>query len=1045
MDASPSSADTNYILVNRSWWSRFSSQFTALTYKTTLVYGRNFRSTILRILSPLFFMLLLYLVNIAIRTDNPYLDAFVKTTDPQVSQVDPIPACSESSFVKYPCYDFVYSPANNTNPKIDAIVNAIKKNNPGRVIDDDAVLSFPNITATNTWMAEHPEQTMGGLHFIPDLADSPSGIGFVLQSNSTVKYFRNRFEDPNFYYQVPLQVAAEREIARYQWIESGKPAEDFFWEVSTSQFAHPTTSNINIVGQAMGPFVFAANLFNFVMMLAAVVTEKEGGLRRALRTTGMLDSAFWASWFAVELCIALLFTLMLIAFGAMFQFNFFLVNNFFLVFFLFFLFQVAMVTFGFFCCVFLSKSQSAVNLGFILFIIGWIFQTVVAAGYPYSPNNISSVPIMTFVFSIFPWSMLAKGSIDLGDASANDNDPGISWSNKGGTGQHGGYCQDIDDIVQQNIFLAQQGQEAAQNNYYDFDCVWPLPRLYIILFFQMVLYFVLAVYLDNILADEDGVKRKPWYFLTPSYWSGSSGKVKKQKKGSQLVQTSRGLRSIKPPIQLEGPSADADADLDVAAEESRLKSILEARQEVVTGTKDSNNKSSSGNMEENGTVTTADIKEADATNAVELFGLQRVFRAPRFCGIPTSAFKCFSKKKDGSGNGDFWAIKGSWYSIEKGSLFALLGPNGAGKTTTINVLTGVLPASGGDALIYGESLSAPGGIDRARVLMGVCPQFDVLWGELTGEEHLYIYGRVKGLSKADLKLQSTELLEKTRLTTAAAGRTSAYSGDMRRRLSVALSLLGDPLLVFLDEPTTGMDPISRRHVWDIIEESKRGRAIVLTTHSMEEADILADRIGIMARGKVRALGTSMRLKQRFGSGYQLAVAVGSSNSSNKNNNSNGNIEGEDSGGHVEAVTKVKALFKERLGVVPSEQSGGYLQFLIPKESEAQLPGILKELDDRKKELLIEDVQISLTSLEEVFLSIAKKAELEAAVAEGRKSVKVEVGDEGKMLEVGVGEEFAVSPDGVHYGIEWTQDEQGGLIVSKCTPLEGGGGGVEETR
>lgn len=216
---------------------------------------------------------------------------------------------------------------------------------------------------------------------------------------------------------------------------------------------------------------------------------------------------------------------------------------------------------------------------------------------------------------------------------------------------------------------------------------------------------------------------------------------------------------------------------------------------------------------------------------------------------------------------------------------------------------------------------------------------------------------------------------------------------------------------------------------------------MLTTHSMEEADILADRIGIMARGKVRALGTSMRLKQRFGSGYQLSVAVGSGN-----NTSNGNIEGEEnSGGHVEAVKKVRALFKQRLDVVPSEQSGGYLQFLIPKESEAQLPGILKELDDREKELFIQDVQISLTSLEEVFLSIAKKAELEAAVAEGRKSVKVELGDEGKMLEVGVGEEFAVSPDGVHYGIEWTQDEQGGLIVSKCTPLEGGGGGAEEMR
>ena len=110
------------------------------------------------------------------------------------------------------------------------------------------------------------------------------------------------------------------------------------------------------------------------------------------------------------------------------------------------------------------------------------------------------------------------------------------------------------------------------------------------------------------------------------------------------------------------------------------------------------------------------------------------------------------------------------------------------------------------------------------------------------------------------------------LTYAAQQRAGSFSGGMKRRLSVACALLGDPKLVFLDEPTTGMDPVSRRQVWDIIERAKQGRAIILTTHSMEEADILGDRIAIMARGNLRCLGTSLRLKQKFGAGYQVHSA-----------------------------------------------------------------------------------------------------------------------------------------------------------------------------
>jgi ABC-type multidrug transport system ATPase subunit len=167
---------------------------------------------------------------------------------------------------------------------------------------------------------------------------------------------------------------------------------------------------------------------------------------------------------------------------------------------------------------------------------------------------------------------------------------------------------------------------------------------------------------------------------------------------------------------------------------------------------------------------------------------------------------------------------------------------GAGKTTTIHCLTGVLPFTRGEALVYGNSIATPAGLDAARPLIGICPQFDTgLWDHLTGREHLQLFASIKGLPRKVRSIEADLLLEEVKLTEAGNITAGAYSGGMKRRLSVSLALLGDPKVVYLDEPTTGLDPISRRHLWDLIDKAKRGRAIVLTTHSMEEADILGDR------------------------------------------------------------------------------------------------------------------------------------------------------------------------------------------------------------
>ncbi|KAJ3130321.1 hypothetical protein HK100_008124 [Physocladia obscura] len=213
------------------------------------------------------------------------------------------------------------------------------------------------------------------------------------------------------------------------------------------------------------------------------------------------------------------------------------------------------------------------------------------------------------------------------------------------------------------------------------------------------------------------------------------------------------------------------------------------------------------------------------------------------------------------------AVRDVSFATQIDSVFGLLGPNGAGKTTLISILTGLYPASFGNAFIAGFDIRAEA--QEICKVMGICPQFDILWDDLTVEEHLYFYARLKGAnSKTDTRLVQ-KALENVSLTSLRDRLTKRLSGGEKRRLSIAIALIGNPKVVFLDEPTTGLDPEVRRLIWNIIHRAKEGKSIILTTHSMEEAEALCNRIGIMAKGTLRCLANSLRLKDLYGSGFRL--------------------------------------------------------------------------------------------------------------------------------------------------------------------------------
>jgi len=216
--------------------------------------------------------------------------------------------------------------------------------------------------------------------------------------------------------------------------------------------------------------------------------------------------------------------------------------------------------------------------------------------------------------------------------------------------------------------------------------------------------------------------------------------------------------------------------------------------------------------------------------------------------------------------GDKAVLDGIDIAVPEGTIFSLLGPNGAGKTTTVNILTTLIPASGGDAFVGGNHVAD--NADEVRRAIGVTGQFAAVDTLLTGRENLHLMGRLHHLGKAETKRRTEDLLERFDLLDAAKNAPTTYSGGMKRRLDIAMCLMGNPKVIFLDEPTTGLDPAGRRTVWSIIRELvKGGTTIFLTTQYLEEADELADRIAVLDGGKLVAEGTPAELKRMVPGGH----------------------------------------------------------------------------------------------------------------------------------------------------------------------------------
>ena len=322
------------------------------------------------------------------------------------------------------------------------------------------------------------------------------------------------------------------------------------------------------------------------------------------------------------------------------------------------------------------------------------------------------------------------------------------------------------------------------------------------------------------------------------------------------------------------------------------------------------------------------------------------------------------------------AVNGLRFVARRGRVTSLLGHNGAGKTTTISVLTGLLRGDGGRGRAFVDGADVETEMERARASMGVCPQFDVLWPTLTVREHLRLFARFRGIPASLAGVEADEKMAATGLTSKADRRAGTLSGGQRRALSLAIAFIGDPDVVLLDEPTSGMDPKSRRRAWAAIRRfrARTDASVLLTTHFMDEADQLSDRVAIMSRGRLACVGSPLFLKTEFGVGYTLVVDVTArpiDDERERHHEQHHPRRHDHDHGDIAAV--IHLVVRGVPGASFRSRDGGTLTFALPASSRASFPATLAALESpRGKTLGVRACGVRCATLEETFLNVAER-------------------------------------------------------------------------
>ncbi|XP_046858898.1 phospholipid-transporting ATPase ABCA3-like [Xenia sp. Carnegie-2017] len=836
-------------------------QFRLLVWKNFLLQIRRPIGTIFEILLPVFFVAILILARVALKTKDKCFVNF----EPSLANNNK-PGTFQQS---------VKSRANEQNKNIRQrelkslnVSNALIAHYPSTPATNalmEKVGKLMNISvATRKWttkkemenhVSEMESKYYGAVEFLGNEkaynhSTLPKDLKYAIRlpaqrwlNDRTYPFFREReprSSEESLYASrfIFLQYALDASIV--QTVKGSSLPYKFILE----QFPYPKyrDDSFNSVVAGFLPLLFTfAFIYTAMMIVKELVHEKQCRLKESMKIMGLSNWIHWLAWFTKSFLFLLISVCLITALikAAKIMEN----SDGSVVFVFFLLYAMTSIIFCFCMSVFFHNAVLSMLLSGAIWFITYVPFAVVSNENTYDGLSSSSK---------YGICLLVNSCVGIGSkvfSKYEERGVGVQWS---------------------NIALS----PSADDNF-------TMAQVFLMFIVQMIFYGIIAWYVEAVIPGEYGIPEKPWFFLTKSYWFGIS---------TSKVDDSQELA---PSMNLHVKSADYEEE------------------------------------------------PTDLEIGVSICNLKKVFR---------------------SSLGEKVAVDDLSFNMFKGQITSLLGHNGAGKTTTMSILTGLFTPSSGTAYVNGYSILTD--MDRIRESLGLCPQHNVLFDKLTVREHLKFFINLKGKFGVEANEEIERMINDIQLADKAHWQSRYLSGGMKRKLSCAIALIGGSEIVFLDEPTSGMDPYARRATWDLLLKYKAGRTIILTTHFMDEADFLGERIAIMADGQLRCCGSSLFLKSRYGVGYRLTLVKAA---------------------ECNVTDTASLVYNHVADAFQVSDVGAELAFVLPSQSSTGFEKLFQTLEQEKDELGISSFGVSVTTLEDVFIKVGEG--LEQTVDNQRKENK----------------------------------------------------------
>lgn len=760
-------------------------------------------------------------------------------------------------------------------------------------------------------------------------------VFYSLVVNSTIGYSAPVFRSILFpipYNPVTVNTKKEVDEALMIYFKSQNPDskskdESFTYELTSQGYPVSTQrifKNFDFFSMRGSFFFYLPIAIAFLIVVTEMNYEKDKGIKMFMISAGMRSGAYWLSWIMVNSALSGYIAATVCITCSLLGVPLFTKVPFWLMFMVFFSSAFGMNTIGFIInVVCYSKTlRQAVSYGFLL--ISFFFQIFFSAPNStnifYSEGFYSSVmTVLKLVLSCYPGYSYTKMFADIVHVSGSFFDTSTFKFSVGKD-------YTIEDFT--NHFTGY-----LPNGVY-FDVPSCAKTMWDLAFTTLVL-ILLAWYFDNVLpTTENAGIQKEFLFC-----------IKKKEYTSRTVK----LSHLPNKRDYEHANSSIDTEIGSLNEASRLEmnnsdGSFEA---TLDGSIDSG-------VPEIATPTTQHATVQKEEEAVKSL----MARADSFQGILCqNIVKTYSSSslwqkvlqkvcKWQGGGVKTNALAGLSLRANSGELLSILGQNGAGKTTLMNILSGYMKPDSGKGVIFGQSLD--GDIDRIRDFVSLCPQFDIFWEDLTVREHLELIYYLKGLPESQKAQYLRDVLEEINLVPQAHSPISHLSGGMRRRVSIGMSKVGDPKVLFLDEPTTGLDPVNQKEIVKLLETIKKDRVVVLVTHLMEEAEILSDTVVIMHHGRVLRVGNPIELKQELERPYKINITFAK-------------------GQEAACVRYLKSEIGPDLAM---KTKGNYFAVLASPATVKAFLTLVKRGGERFGEL-IANWDISTTSLEELFLELTR--------------------------------------------------------------------------